>query len=91
VIVNLDALVTAREAQDYPPLQKAGVCRHTIGTWRTLGWIAPVDKVGRSPRYRWRDVLRVEHAKRSSGRAHRSTRCRSCDRAAERERQLVAA
>lgn len=89
--MNLDAQVTAREAQDYPPLQKAGVCRHTIAWWRTVGHIAPSGKRGRSPLYRWRDVLRVERDTRLSGNSRRSPRCRSCERAAERERQLVAA
>lgn len=84
VIVNLDAQVSAREAADYEPLKKAGVCRHLIGMWKTLGKLMPVGQRGRSPLYRWGDVLAVERDARRSGRSHRSTECRSCDRAAER-------
>lgn len=87
MIVNLDAQVTAREAQDW--LKTARVCRHTIAWWRATGRIKPVGRRGRSPLYRWGDVLAVEHAARSSPLgAPRSSRCRSCDRAAEREREL---
>lgn len=90
--MNLDAQVTAREAQDYPPLARAGVCRHTIAWWRSAGQIEPAGQRGRSPLYRWRDVLRVERDTRLSPRgAPRTTRCRSCERAAERERVLAAA
>lgn len=88
VIVNLDAQVTAREAQDYPPLAKAGVCRHTIAWWRTTARIEPAGQRGRSPLFRWGDLLRAERDTRLSGLSRRSTRCRSCERSAERERQL---
>jgi hypothetical protein len=90
VIVDLDAQVSAREAAGYPPMINAGVCRHTIAWWRTAGHIEPVGQRGRSPLYRWGDVLAVERDTRLSPLgAPRSSRCRSCERAAERERVLV--
>lgn len=84
MIVNLDAHVSAREAAGYPPMRKHGVCRHLIGMWKRLGKLAPVGQRGRSPLYRWRDVLQVEADTRRSGQSHRSTECRSCERASER-------
>jgi hypothetical protein len=84
VIVNLDALVSAREAAGYPPMAHNGVCRHTIGMWKTLGKLSPVGMRGRSPLYRWGDVLQVERDTRCSGNSRRSSTCRSCDRASER-------
>jgi hypothetical protein len=91
VIVNLDAKVTAREAQDYPPMKAYGVCRHTIAWWRRVDHIAPIGRRGRSPLYRWGDLLQTERDTRLSGQSHRSTRCRSCERAAERGRVLIPA
>lgn len=82
--LDLDALVTAREAQDHPGLRTLGVCRHTIASWRALDRVAPVDQLGRSPRYRLRDLLLVERATRRSGTSHRRRTCRSCLRVAER-------
>jgi hypothetical protein len=84
VIVDLDAEVTAPEAQSYKPLKVHGVCRHTITWWRRAGHIAPVGKRGRSPLYRWGDLLRAERDTRMSGQSHRSSRCRSCERVSER-------
>lgn len=81
--MNLDAQVSAREAEDYPPLREAGVCRHLIGMWKTLGKLCPVGQRGRSPLYRWGDVLQVERDTRRSGQSHRSDGCRSCARASE--------
>ena len=90
VIVDLDAQVSARQAAGYPPMIKAGVCRHTIAWWRSSGRLTPVGQRGRSPLYRWRDVLEAERDTRLSPLgAPRVSSCRSCDRAAERA--LVAA
>lgn len=82
--LNLDALVTAREAQDHPGLRSLGVCRHTIASWRANERLAVVDQLGRSPRYRLRDLLLVERDTRRSGSSHRRRTCRSCLRVAER-------
>lgn len=83
--MDLNARVSAAEAASW--LAKAGVCRHLVYRWRTDGRLREVGKRGRSPLYRWADVMEVEFATRSSPLgAPRSTRCRSCDRAAERER-----
>ena len=91
MIVDLDAPVTAPEAQSYTPLKRHGVCRHTITWWRTAGHVEQIGQRGRSPLYRWGDLLRAERDTRLSGQSRRSTRCRSCERAAERERDLVSA
>ncbi len=83
--MNLDAQVSAREAAGYPPLRTYGVCRHLIGMWKRLGKLIPVGQRGRSPLYRWGDVLRVERDTRlRAGKSHRSAECRSCERASER-------
>ena len=79
--MNLDVQVSAREAAGYPPMQRAGVCRHLIYVWRAAGRLKPVGQRGRSPLYRWGDVLQVERNTRLSGQSHRSEGCRSCDRA----------
>jgi len=84
VIVNLDALVTAREAQDYRALRAHHVCRHLIGMWRHAGRLTVQGKRGRSPLYRFGDILRAERDTRVSGSSHRAEGCRSCDRASER-------
>lgn len=84
VVVNLDALVTAREAQDHPGLKRYRVCRHTIASWRAAGRLTVRDMRGRSPRYRFGDIVRVERDTRLSGTSHRADSCRSCARAAER-------
>jgi hypothetical protein len=82
--VNLNARVSAVEAADW--LRTARVCRHLIYFWRAEGRLSPVGKRGRSPLYRWADVLAVEHATRSSPLgAPRTSSCRSCERAAERD------
>lgn len=85
VIVDLDALVTAREAQDHPGIKAQRVCRHTIAWWRTTGRLTVRSMRGRSPLFRFGDVLRVERDMRlMTKHSHRSGRCRSCLRAAER-------
>lgn len=82
--MNLDAQVSARDAAEW--LAKAGVCRHRIYAWRSAGRLAQVGRRGRSPLYRWGDVLEAEAETRMSGLSHRSDGCRSCERSAERER-----
>lgn len=77
--MNLDAQVSAREAAGYPPMVKAGVCRHLIYVWRAAGRLRPVGKRGRSPLYRWGDVLQAERDTRMSGRSHRTEGCSSCE------------
>lgn len=84
--MNLDAQVSALDAAGW--LKAAGVCRHRVYAWRSEGRIAPVGRRGRSPLYRWGDVLRAEAETRMSGLSHRSLGCRSCERGAEREREL---
>lgn len=84
--MNLDAQVSAREAATW--LKAAKVCRHRIYAWRREGRIGEVGKRGRSPLYRWGDVLQAEFDTNASGLSHRTSGCRSCDRAAEREREL---
>jgi hypothetical protein len=74
VIVNLDALVTAREAADYPALKAHHVSRHLIGMWKTLGKLNAKGKRGRSPLYRFGDILEVERDTRRSGASHRGPR-----------------
>ncbi len=67
--MNLDALVTAEEASTRLP----GVSRHLIGMWARLGKLEVKGKRGRSPLYRWGDLLTVERAMRNSpyGRARK--------------------
>lgn len=82
--MHFDALVTAREAQDHPGLKRYRVCRHTIASWRATGRLEVRGKRGRSPLYRFGDVLQVERDTRVSGQSHRTDGCRSCLRVAER-------
>lgn len=82
--MHFDALVTAREAQDHPGLKRYGVCRHLIYVWRTAGRLVEHGKRGRSPLYRWGEILQVERDTRVSGQSHRTDGCRSCARVAER-------
>jgi hypothetical protein len=84
--VDLDALVTATEAAASPHLQ--GVCRHLIGMWKTLGKLEVKDRRGRSPLFRYGDVIEIERQTRRSGYSHRSDECSSCRRAS---RELIAA
>jgi hypothetical protein len=81
--VDLDALVTATEAAASPHLQ--GVCRHLIGMWKTRGKVEPRVMRGRSPLYRYGDLLMVERQTRRSGYSHRSDECSSCLRASRGE------
>lgn len=84
--MNLDALVTATEAQASPHLH--GVCRHLIGMWKTLGKLEVRGRRGRSPLFRYGDILTVEQQTRRSGYSHRLDDCASCARST---RQPVAA
>lgn len=72
--MNLDALVTAREAEDYPALRAAHVTRHLIYVWRATGRLKAKGRRGRSPLYRFGDVLQVERETRRSGSSHRGAR-----------------
>lgn len=86
--MNLDAHVSAVEAAGYRPMKTAGVCRHLIYFWRAEGKLRQVGRRGRSPLYRWGDVLAVERDTRLSPLgAPRKKTCSSCQDA----RVLVAA
>lgn len=52
---DLDASVPAGFAARY-----LGVSRQLIRRWRQLGHIKPVGRDGRSPLYRWGDLIDVE-------------------------------
>jgi hypothetical protein len=78
--VNPDALVTATEAAASPHLK--GVCRHLIGMWKTLGKLEVQGRSGRSPLFRYGDILRVERDTRNSQMSHREG-CRTCEPKAE--------
>jgi predicted site-specific integrase-resolvase len=64
--MNLDALVSAREAAI-----ALGVERHAIYQWRIAGKISPQGRRGRSPLYRWGDLIRVERDTRRAAQSHR--------------------
>lgn len=72
--MDLDALVSAREAEDYPPLRAQRVTRHLIYVWRAEGRLKPRGQRGRSPLYRFGDILRVERDTRLSGLSNRGSR-----------------
>lgn len=81
VKLDLDALVSAREAQDHPGLKALGVCRHMICDWRRAGRLVVRRTRGRSPLYRFGDILQVDRAMRLQKRySHRVKVCRSCSR-----------
>ena len=81
---DMDALVTAAEAAAQLP----GVSRHLIGMWVTNGKLAARGRRGRSPLYRWGDVLAVEAAMRNSPYSRRGA---AHDRKSDRQLgQLVA-
>lgn len=62
-------LLTAREAEMLLP-----VTRHLVYTWRSEGRIEPAGQRGRSPLYRWADLVAVERETRVSGKSHRGAR-----------------
>lgn len=72
--MDLDALVTAREAEEYRALQAHHVTRHLIYVWRGLGKLRPAGWRGRSPLYRFGDILQVERDTRLSGSSNRGPR-----------------
>lgn len=72
--MNLDALVTAREAEDYPALRAVHVTRHLIYVWRAAGRLKARGHRGRSPLYRWGDILAAERDTRRSGSSYRGSR-----------------
>jgi len=63
-----DTRVTAAEAA----LLLGDVSRHLIYFWVAAGKLAPVGKRGRSPLYRWGDLVAVELATRLSRRSARN-------------------
>lgn len=68
--MNLDTLVTATEAAAERGLP---VTRHTIGMWRHAGKVEVKGWRGRSPLYRWGDLVDVERKTRLATRhCHRS-------------------
>lgn len=69
--LDLDALVTAAEAAASAHLR--GVSRHLIGMWRLSGKLEVKAMRGRSPLYRYGDILIVERETRRSGYSHRRT------------------
>lgn len=77
---DLDALVTAREAEEDEGLKNYGVTRHLIGMWKVNGKIAARGKRGRSPLYRFGDLLVVEAATRRSGSSWRKKQTRPAGR-----------
>src|SRR5262249_24503153 len=85
---NLDAEVTATEAAASDAL-RGNVCRHLIGMWKHKGKLTVRGMRGRSPLYRYGDILKVERDTRRSGYSHRSEECRSCG-TARRDEPLAA-
>lgn len=52
--MNPDVLLTATEAEEF------GIrSRHAIGMWKARGKVKPAGKRGRSPLYRWGDLIKV--------------------------------
>lgn len=72
--MNLDALVTPREAEEHPALKAYRVTRHRIGQWAGQGRFPVCGRRGRSPLYRFGDILRAERDTRRSGSSHRGPR-----------------
>lgn len=72
--VDLDALITARDAERYPPLAAARVTRRLVYEWRADGRLTPAGQRGRSPLYRFGDILAVERDTRLSGTSYRGRR-----------------
>lgn len=62
-------LLTAREAETLLP-----VTRHLVYLWRAEGKLSPAGRRGRSPLYRWQDLVAVERDARMSGKSHRGPR-----------------
>lgn len=60
VNVNPDATLTATEAAKLIPR----LSRYAVGMWKARGKLRPVGKRGRSPLYRWQDLVAVERQTR---------------------------
>lgn len=63
---NLDAKVPAGFAA-----RRLGVSRQLIRRWCQLGHLHPVGQDGRSPLYRWGDLVTLELAMRENPRSSR--------------------
>lgn len=61
-MVNRDVLVTAVQIEAELPT----VSRHLVYVWRAAGKLQPQGKRGRSPLYRWGDVIDVERETRNA-------------------------
>ena len=61
--------VTAAEAA-----RLLGIDRHLIYVWRGRGKVSPVGQRGKSPLYRWADLVAVERDTALSGRSFRGSR-----------------
>lgn len=61
-MLDLDAEVTAAEAASQLPQ----ISRQLIAMWVKAGKLTPCGRTGRSPLYRWGDILAVEAATRNS-------------------------
>lgn len=72
--MNLDALVTPREAEELPALRAHHVTRHRISQWVGQGRIPVRGRRGRAPLLRFGDILRTERDTRLSGVSHRGPR-----------------
>jgi hypothetical protein len=70
VDLNPAALVSALEAASQIP----GVSRQLIAMWRRNNKLKPAGKRGRSPLYRWGDIIAVEQATRASKHSTRHRR-----------------
>lgn len=55
VTVNPDALLSATEAAKLLPRT-----RFAVGMWRARGKLQPAGRRGRSPLYRWADLVALE-------------------------------
>lgn len=62
VTVDRDTLVTAVQIEQQIPT----VSRHLVYVWRAAGKLMAKGKRGRSPLYRWGDVLDVERSTRQA-------------------------
>lgn len=63
-----EAMVTAAQAA-----RALGVTRHLVGMWKLAGKIEPKKCKGRSPLYRFGDVIEANAEALASGYSHRQT------------------
>ncbi|GAA0738670.1 hypothetical protein Drose_04285 [Dactylosporangium roseum] len=66
---DLEADVTAAQAA-----RALGISRQVVAMWKANGKIKPVRRKGRSPLYRFGDVIDANADALSSGHSHRSPR-----------------